>query len=292
MNKNYIFLGFYLAVIFLPIMKGQMGNVGINTSSPSATLDIVSKEKNSTSKVLEINNSFNTEMMTILNNGRIGIENSTPELKLHIKNNVDGEGVLELDNKSDGGFAGLYFTQGNLVNYRGHIGYVNTGGTSIFGGKGTFQIVSGNRPLVFSTNSNSELFNEVARFDNTTGNLGIGTTTPKSKLEVNGLIATGIQNISSTSLVSKSYVSFSGGTAILPRAQDNPGAMIFIRNINNSGSLSVTVNTGGGLIFSASTTTGLSSVNMNASSSFLSAETKTILFISDGANWTALSFSN
>ena len=92
--------------------------------------------------------------------------------------------------------------------------------------------------------------------------------------------------------MSKSYVNFSGGTSILPKAQDNPGAMIFIRNINNSRSLPVTVSTGGGLIFTSSSTNGVSSMDMNATSSLFSSETKTILFISDGSNWTALNFAN
>lgn len=105
--------------------------------------------------------------------GYIGIGTNLPPNKLSVVNDADNQGVAVLSNATSGGFVGLYFNQG-LGTYKGHIGYVNTGGTSSFGGKGTFQIASGNRPLVFSATNGAETYNEVARFDNSTGNFGIG----------------------------------------------------------------------------------------------------------------------
>lgn len=58
--------------------------VGVNTPTPSAMMDIVSKGNAATTKALEINNSSNTEMVTVLNNGNVGINVANPNAKLHI----------------------------------------------------------------------------------------------------------------------------------------------------------------------------------------------------------------
>lgn len=122
-----------------------------------------------------------------------------------------------------------------------------------------------------------------------TGNVGIGTIEPKSTLEVNGIIASGVQAISSGStLISKTVVDFSGGTATLPRAQDNPGAIIFVNN-KDAASLIVDVTSGGGSIFFGNSTLGVPSVTMDGSGAN---GTKSLLFISNGVNWIAMKFAN
>ena len=149
------------------------GNFIGTTGSPAA--DLVFATTNATT---------NLERMRILSSGNVGIGTAAPANKLHVRYDADNAGVMAIDNATSGGFAGTYFYQGGSANYRGHIGYVNTGGSSSFGGKGTFQVVSGNRPIVFSANNGSELFNEIARFDNVTGNFGINNTGPAMKLDV------------------------------------------------------------------------------------------------------------
>jgi hypothetical protein len=98
--------------------------------------------------------------------GHVGIGTTSPTKRLHVVNDIDADGVAAIDNATPGGFAGIYFYQSGSSNYRGHVGYVNTGGTSTFGGKGAFQIASGNRPIIFSATNGTETYNEVARFDN------------------------------------------------------------------------------------------------------------------------------
>jgi hypothetical protein len=67
----------------LLIIVGFLGKsqVGMGTQTPSATLDIVSKGNDSSTKALEINNSDTTplEMFTVVNNGNVGINAPNPE---------------------------------------------------------------------------------------------------------------------------------------------------------------------------------------------------------------------
>jgi len=63
-----------------------LGQTGINTSTPSAALDIVSKGNTNATKALEINNSSAKEMMTVLNNGNVGIGETAPTATLQVTN--------------------------------------------------------------------------------------------------------------------------------------------------------------------------------------------------------------
>lgn len=62
--------------------------VGINETNPSATLDIKSKGNTNATKALEINNSSGTEMVTVLDNGNVGINVPNPTAKLHTSGSV------------------------------------------------------------------------------------------------------------------------------------------------------------------------------------------------------------
>jgi len=137
-----------------------------------------------------------SERLRIESDGDVGIATTSPGNRLHVVNNADGQGVLRVDNGTAGGFSGVYFFQG--ASYRGHIGYVNTGGASGFGGKGYYQLASGDRPIIFSTNSGAELYLErmIIAQD---GRVGINTNPlnasvtiqPTSTLQVNGSLGVG-----------------------------------------------------------------------------------------------------
>jgi hypothetical protein len=81
--KNIIYL------IFSGTAGLMYSQVGIGTSIPSATLDVVSKGNTSATKALEINNSTGTEILTLLDNGRLGIRTSAPNANLEVIGNVD-----------------------------------------------------------------------------------------------------------------------------------------------------------------------------------------------------------
>ena len=130
----------------------------------------------------------NTERIRVEANGNVAIGTTTASNKLSVRHDEDGNGVMSVDNGTDGGFTGVYFRQNNA--YRGHIGHVNTGGTSAFGGKGLYQLASGDRPMIFSVAPvGSELFSERMRI-NQVGNVGISTTNPTAKLTLGAGTAT------------------------------------------------------------------------------------------------------
>lgn len=194
---------------------------------------------------------FFNERMRLTNAGSLGIGTTSPSNRLHIVNDADGQGVVRVDNGTAGGFSGVYFYQG--ANYRGHIGYVNTGGTSGFAGKGYYQLAAGDRPIIFSTNSGSELYVERVIFAQD-GRVGINTnptnasTTvqPTSTLQVNGSIAVKVASIGSTSTLADdvSKVVLSNGasniTITLPNPNTCTGRLLsFSRNDSSTGTVTL-----------------------------------------------------
>ena len=185
-------------------------------------------------------------------NGHMGIGNTSPTHRLTVKHDSDGSGVVAIDNATSGGFAGIYFNQGAGV-YRGHIGYVNTGGSSSFGGKGSFQLASGNRNMIFSTNSSSESFIErmIIAGD---GRVGINTnptnatTTiqPTSTLQIGGSIAVGITTINADTTLTDSHckIIVNNGTTnitiVLPDPTTCSGRLLsFSRGSSSTGTITL-----------------------------------------------------
>lgn len=62
----------------------QEERVGINTENPSATLSVKTKTDASSPKNLELENQAGTKLVTVLNNGRVGINTDAPKDLLHI----------------------------------------------------------------------------------------------------------------------------------------------------------------------------------------------------------------
>ncbi|RTY90241.1 hypothetical protein [Flavobacterium sp. GT3R68] len=194
---------------------------------------------------------FFNERMRLTNAGSLGIGTTSPSNRLHIVNDADGQGVLRLDNGTAGGFVGMYFYQG--ASYRGHIGYVNTGGASGFGGKGAYQLAAGDRPIIFSTSSGSELYVERVIFAQD-GRVGINTNPtnasvtvqPTSTLQVNGSLAIKAASVGSTSTLAEdiSKVILSNGasniTITLPNPNTCSGRLIsFSRNDSSTGTVTL-----------------------------------------------------
>lgn len=82
-----------LSLMITTILYSQ---VGINETNPSATLDIKSKGNTSATKALEINNSDAKELVTVLDNGNVGINVPAPTAKLHTDGAIRYENLPQI----------------------------------------------------------------------------------------------------------------------------------------------------------------------------------------------------
>jgi hypothetical protein len=181
------------------------GNIGIGTTNPSSILHLHSGSSSTEVKILLTDNGTgssstsgfsiykstgnegyiwnysnaslrfgtnNTERLTILNNGNIGINNTSPSYLLDVNGTINatafrGDGSLLSNLSLSGLSSSTVFT-------------VSQGGT----GASTFsagRILFGNGTSAINTSSN--LF-----WDNSSNKLGIGKTNPATALDVNGTI--------------------------------------------------------------------------------------------------------
>ncbi|PQA95574.1 hypothetical protein B0A69_04115 [Chryseobacterium shigense] len=88
MTSKIIFKFYFLFIVgfFLPLS----GQVGINTSSPQATLDVVGKSNASSTKSFKVRNSSDVESITVTDDAKVGIRVTNPQANLHILSDVNG----------------------------------------------------------------------------------------------------------------------------------------------------------------------------------------------------------
>ena len=118
--------------------------------------------------------------------GNVGIGTVSPGYKLHIASSTNGNDGLFVSNTSTGASAQAFI---NLVaqGWNG-IQLVQTQAT------GNIQFYSGdNVPMSFATNASTRMFIAAA------GNVGIGTTSPSSKLHINGADSANIATVTGAS---------------------------------------------------------------------------------------------
>ncbi|CAA7196529.1 hypothetical protein [Chryseobacterium potabilaquae] len=126
-------MGKYLIILLLT-SNVTFCQVGINSENPSATLDIVSKGNTNSTKALEINNSSNSEIVTILDNGNMGIGINAPTTKVHIV----GDGInspLQVENTLPviGPYSALAINDNT-----GQVGKFTPGSTPVFYFRSTY----------------------------------------------------------------------------------------------------------------------------------------------------------
>jgi hypothetical protein len=109
-----------------------------------------------------------SERMRITNSGNVGIGTSSPSYKLHLAKTDTAGQYAYFGASSDGGSRGLTFTSSDNGEYLGAIH--------------TIDATSGSGELAFATGGTERMRITSA------GNVGIGTTTPAEKLDVNGNI--------------------------------------------------------------------------------------------------------
>ncbi|NCN25910.1 hypothetical protein GW935_04680, partial [Candidatus Falkowbacteria bacterium] len=123
------------------------------------------------------------EIMRLLANGNVGIGTTTPDAKLTISNtSTTGRDQLVIESTSSTGSSGIVFRSpyGGFVNESSIVSsyYNGNPGGMVFTSP---RDVAGWGFQFKSNNGTSRMF-----LDSSTGNLGIGTTSPTAKLEVNG----------------------------------------------------------------------------------------------------------
>lgn len=93
MKKSMILLG----MLSIGYAYAQEDRVGINTESPAATLNVKTKNDTKSPKSLELENQAGTKLMTVLNNGNVGVGTDTPAEKLSVLGGriaVSGDGTI------------------------------------------------------------------------------------------------------------------------------------------------------------------------------------------------------
>lgn len=130
--------------------------------------------------------------------------------------------------------------------------------------------------------------------------VGVGTTEPKSTLDINGNLSVKVVSLTGNSTGNQSnagttveiddgvYISVNpqvqDDTFELPDPSEVPGRIYFIRNVNPTNTVTAKIVTDTGQFFSSgSTTSGSNEIYLYESGSDLR---KSVIVISDGANWT------
>lgn len=133
--------------------------------------------------------------------GKVGIGQDTPRLALEVKDTVNSDGeVLYLMGKGTGG-AGIVYSRDDSFTWYSGVG----------GGSGT-----GSIPLSFFGIVNRSQGGVALSIAHTTNNVGIGTTSPDSSLEVaggsTGIILSNLGNSSAYDQVAMTYNGYNSGT--------------------------------------------------------------------------------
>lgn len=88
MKKTMFFAMGLFSVTAIAQTNPYQGRVGINTETPSASMNIKSKDDDKTPKNLELENQTGTKLVTVLNNGNVGIGTENPSQKLDVVGKV------------------------------------------------------------------------------------------------------------------------------------------------------------------------------------------------------------
>ena len=139
---------------------------GTTTTSPLTLQTTTGVGTTGADMHFKVGNAGATEALTILNSGNVGIGTTTPGTKL----DVYGTGKVMMMGDTTGS-SDAYI---DLMANRGQFGFESVTGVRFQG--------TATRPIVFGMGAWGT--GEVARFAASTGNLGLGTTTPTSNLQV------------------------------------------------------------------------------------------------------------
>jgi hypothetical protein len=256
---------------FLPIVLGigsqlvleSNGNVGINANPPTAKLQI--KGAGTTTGInFQTLNSAGTALVTGLDSGKVGIGTVNPGDSLEITLPNQTQGGIKISNTAG---ANGYFQMGNITTTSNNFSPYVTGLTSTSANPGLYfrgltspANDTGTVPIVRFLAMQSDTTKAEVRplyawqgYDGgfvsymtmlPSGNLGVGTETPNSKLQVNGSFSAGyVAKTANYTLTNTDYLvecTANTFTITLPTAVGIQGRMY---NIKNTGTGVITVAT-------------------------------------------------
>ena len=152
-----------------------------------------------------------TTAMTLDTSGNLGIGTSSPAYNLEVSKSQDGVTNAAVTNANAGTAAQTRLRLNNGGSNFGTISHTGASFTTsgVFRADGTYVYGNGTGGLTLVTGATQPIYfgianNEVARFD-TSGNLGIGTSSPSQKLDVVGTV-----KVTSSSALSQYWNSASG----------------------------------------------------------------------------------
>lgn len=121
-KKIYNYLTLTTVLLSLYVTEVSAQSVGINTNTPIAALDIFSQGDSNLTENIRISNSSNVNLLTLLNNGYLGLGTTSPSVRLDLRgsagsNNIIGIGNTNLTASAAEGGAVKYVTDTKELHY-------------------------------------------------------------------------------------------------------------------------------------------------------------------------------
>lgn len=158
----------------------DLGNIGVGTTSAAARLSVMGTST-SAAPLFDVASSTGASVLRVTADGLVGIGTTTPTRNLTVVgSNVTGV-PFAIQNTLSNGFSGVHFLNSSGTN-TGHMGYANISTGGALADKFYFGSIAA-KDLVLTTNDLVRL-----TINGSSGNIGLGTTTPTEQLSVAGNI--------------------------------------------------------------------------------------------------------